>query len=82
MVTRVVEHASARQVRLCGIASAGLGLQFIDLMKAHSTLGLSLVWGMVIILVLVIIVPAVWSCKAYRRKAGRDVLSLIMGSRG
>ena len=74
MATSLVERAHARQARSYGIGALG-ALTLVSGPAIH-------VWVTVVILVLVVvIVPAVWSRKAYRRKAGRDVLAIFLRGR-
>ena len=78
MVSRVVEHALACQVWSLSTAFRLSALPLVGGMASHGTTGIDLAWITVVVLVVVVVVPAVWSRKAYRRRAGRDVLRTIL----
>jgi hypothetical protein len=78
MVSRVVEHAPACQVRSFSTGFRLSALPLVGGIAIHGTTGLDLACITVVILVVVVVAPAVWSRKAYRRRAGREVLRTIL----
>ena len=75
MATTVPAHALARQRTTTTLRVGPLALAGGIFVHPNGLTSQCLTWTG---LVLLVVVPAVWSRKGYRRRAGRDVLGTIL----
>ena len=78
MATTVPAHRPARQASAHSPAFHLGALSLVSGIAIHGVTSLDLAWIVVVILVLVVVIPAVWSDKGYRRKAGLEVLDRLL----
>ena len=77
MSNSVCEQTPVRQAKS---HSTGFQLSALSLVSAtviHGLTGQDMGWVAVLVVVVVIVAPAVWSGKGYRRRAGLDVIDAI-----
>jgi hypothetical protein len=81
MPNSVCEQAPARQVKSHSTGFQLSALSLVSGIVMHGLTGQDTAWvavAVILVLIVVVVVPAVWSGKAYRRRAGLDVLGRIL----
>lgn len=80
MANSVCEKAPSRQAKSHTTGFQFGALSLVSGTVIHGVPGQGVTWLAVVILILVVVVvvPAVWSGKGYRRRAGLEVLGLLL----